>query len=110
MVRRRTAHRMAKRIDLRKDFAEIYAYVAEQVQSFDPLANDGPVAPGPVPRIDLGYGFEQGGTANVQRHPLGCPLTDNQGGYAAGGQFSNMSCPRAGPVLNFVKTKCTVGN
>lgn len=52
---------MAKQLDLRKDFAEVYAYLAERVRSFDPEANDGPGDPGPITRIDVGYGFEKSG-------------------------------------------------
>ena len=33
-----------KRLDLRKDFAEVYAFVSERVRSFDLATNDGPNA------------------------------------------------------------------
>jgi hypothetical protein len=50
-----------KRLDLRKDFADVYAFIADRVRSFDPAANDGPGEGGPVTRIDLGFGLYQSG-------------------------------------------------
>jgi hypothetical protein len=52
---------MANRLDLRKDFADIYAWVDRRVQTFNPDTNDGPGDAGPITRIDIGYGFEQSG-------------------------------------------------
>lgn len=49
------------RLDLRKDFAEILAYVADRVRSFDPKANDGPGKSKTVRRIDVGYQCDQAG-------------------------------------------------
>jgi hypothetical protein len=50
-----------KRLDLRKDFADIYRFVAERVGSFDPATNDGPGKGKRVKRIDFGYQFDQAG-------------------------------------------------
>jgi hypothetical protein len=50
-----------KRLDLRKDFAEVYAFVAQRVHSFDPAANDGPGEGKRVSRIDVGFGLYQSG-------------------------------------------------
>lgn len=52
---------MAKRLDLSKDFAAVYAYLAKRVKAFDPAANDGPGDGGPVTRIDFGFGYDQDG-------------------------------------------------
>jgi hypothetical protein len=49
------------RLDLRKDFADVYAFVADRVRSFDPATNDGPGDGGPVGRIDVGFGLYQSG-------------------------------------------------
>jgi hypothetical protein len=51
-----------KRLDLRKDFADVYDFVSERVRSFDPAINDGPAEEspgegGPVSRIDFGFGL-----------------------------------------------------
>jgi hypothetical protein len=50
-----------KRLDLRRDFADIYAFVADRVRSFDPATNDGPGEVGPITRIDVGFGLYQSG-------------------------------------------------
>jgi hypothetical protein len=50
-----------KRLDLRKDFSEIYAFLADRVRNFDPVANDGPGEGGLVTRIDFGFGLYQSG-------------------------------------------------
>ena len=50
-----------KRLDLRKDFADIYRFVSGRVASFDPATNDGPGKGKRVKRIDLGYQFDQAG-------------------------------------------------
>ena len=52
---------MANRLDLRKDFDELYSYVVKRVKSFDPETNDGPGAPGPVGYIEFGFSCEQSG-------------------------------------------------
>lgn len=49
------------RLDLRRDFADIYAYVANRVRGFDPATNDGPGAPGPVKMIEVGFEYSQAG-------------------------------------------------
>jgi hypothetical protein len=48
-----------KRLDLRKDFADLYRFVTERVASFDPTTNDGPGKGKRVKRIDFGYQFDQ---------------------------------------------------
>jgi hypothetical protein len=50
-----------KRLDLRKDFADIYRFISERVAFFDPATNDGPGKGKRVTRIDLGYQFDQAG-------------------------------------------------
>jgi hypothetical protein len=50
-----------RRLDLRKDFAEVYTFVSERVRSFDSATNDGPGEAGPVTRIDIGFGLYQSG-------------------------------------------------
>lgn len=49
------------RLDLRRDFAEIYSYVADRVHGFDPATNDGPGEPGPVKLIEVGFEYAQAG-------------------------------------------------
>ena len=50
-----------KRLDLRKDFNDVYAFVARRVQSFDPATNDGPGKGKRISRIDIGFGLYQSG-------------------------------------------------
>ncbi len=57
--------RQNTKLDLRKDFAEIYDYVVRRVSAFNPRANKGPGKGGSVGRIDLGFAFEQSGWAAV---------------------------------------------
>jgi hypothetical protein len=52
-------------LDLRRDFADIYAYLADRVANFDPATNDGPGDPGPVKMIEVGYEYSQGGWVAV---------------------------------------------
>jgi hypothetical protein len=54
---------MARVLDLRDDFADLYSYVFGRVRSFDPATNDGPGDPGPVTYMQFGYAFEQSGWA-----------------------------------------------
>ncbi len=49
------------RLDLRRDFAEIYAHVADRVRNFDPATNDGPGDPGPVKMVEVGFEYAQAG-------------------------------------------------
>ncbi len=53
------------RLDLRRDFVEIYAYLAGRVASFDPATNEGPGDTGPVKMIEVGYEYSQGGWVAV---------------------------------------------
>lgn len=50
-----------KRFDLRKDFAEVSAFVAGRVKAFDPSANPGPGKGQRVSRIDIGFGVYESG-------------------------------------------------
>ncbi|MBM3983171.1 MAG: hypothetical protein FJ304_23440 [Planctomycetes bacterium] len=50
-----------KRLDLRKDFAEVVAFVAQRVKAFDPAANPGPGKGKRVSRIDVGFSIDYGG-------------------------------------------------
>jgi hypothetical protein len=49
------------RLDLRRDFKEIYDHVADRVRKFDPASNDGPGDPGPVKMIEVGFDYCQAG-------------------------------------------------
>jgi len=46
-------------LDLRQDFADIYAYVADRVRTFDPTNNNGPGDGSLVKRIDIGFESDQ---------------------------------------------------
>ena len=48
-----------KTLDLRKDFAEFYAFVADRVRSWDRASNDGPGEGGTVARVDVGFGLDE---------------------------------------------------
>ncbi len=50
-----------KRLDLRKDFTEVSAMLAERVSSFDPATNPGPGKGKRVSRIDIGFGVYESG-------------------------------------------------
>ena len=52
-------------MDLRRDFADIYAYLADRVRAFDPASNDGPGDPGPVKMIEVGFEYSQSGWVAV---------------------------------------------
>jgi hypothetical protein len=47
------------KLDLRRDFAEIYAHLVDRVRTFDPARNDGPGKPGPVKMIQVGFEYSQ---------------------------------------------------
>jgi hypothetical protein len=64
LIRKKGKEHM-KDLDLRKDFDAIYAFVAERVTSFDPSTNKGPGDPGPIARIDFGFGFDQDGWVSL---------------------------------------------
>ena len=46
-------------LDLRRDFADIYAYIADRVRAFDPATNDGPGNGGLVKMIEVGFEYSQ---------------------------------------------------
>jgi hypothetical protein len=46
-------------LDLRRDCADIYAYVKDRIRTFDPTNNRGPGKGGPVKQIDVGYECDQ---------------------------------------------------
>jgi hypothetical protein len=50
-----------KQLDLRKEFADIYRFIAGRVRSFDPSTNDGPGDGKLVTRVDIGYQCDQAG-------------------------------------------------
>jgi hypothetical protein len=50
-----------KRLDLRKDFTEVAAFIAARARAFDPAANPGPGKGRRVSRIDIGFGLFQSG-------------------------------------------------
>jgi hypothetical protein len=52
-----------KRLDLRKDFSDVYALVRDRVRSFDPATNEGPGEGSLVTRIDIGFGLYYSGWA-----------------------------------------------
>ncbi len=47
------------KLDLRRDFADIYAYLVDRVNRFDPDTNDGPGEPGPIKMIEVGFEYSQ---------------------------------------------------
>ena len=47
------------KLDLRREFADIHAHVADRVCGFDPASNDGPGKPGPVKMIVVGFEYAQ---------------------------------------------------
>ena len=49
------------KLDLRRDFADIYAHLVDRVRAFDPATNDGPGDPGPVKFIEIGFEYSQAG-------------------------------------------------
>jgi hypothetical protein len=49
------------KLDLRKDFDDIYAYLLDRVQSFDPKENPGPGRGGTVTFIEFGFQCDQDG-------------------------------------------------
>jgi hypothetical protein len=61
MVRRQilTRREPSVRLDLRQEFAELYAHVADRVRGFKPDTNDGPGEPGPIQLIHVGYESSQ---------------------------------------------------
>ncbi len=48
-------------LDLQRDFAEIYAYLAERVRGFDPKTHDGLGGPGSVKLFQVGFEYSQAG-------------------------------------------------
>jgi hypothetical protein len=49
------------RLDLRRDFADVYAHLADRARNFDPATDDGPGGPGPVKLIEVGFEYPQAG-------------------------------------------------
>lgn len=49
------------RLDLRRDFAEIYAHLADRVRGFDPSGSNVLGDPGPVKAVEIGYEYAQAG-------------------------------------------------
>ncbi len=48
-------------LDFQRDFAEIYAYLAERVRGFDPKTHDGLGGPGSVELFEVGFEYSQAG-------------------------------------------------
>jgi hypothetical protein len=48
-------------LDLKRDFTEIYDYLAECVRCYDPAVGGGLGDPGPVKLIEVGYEYSQAG-------------------------------------------------
>ena len=53
------------RLDLRQEFAELYAHVADRVRGFKPGTNKGPGKPGPIQMIHVGYETAQSAWAVI---------------------------------------------
>lgn len=53
------------KLDLRRDFDDIYTYLVDRVRRFDPAKNDGPGDPGPVKMIEVGFEYSQAGWVAV---------------------------------------------
>ncbi len=50
------------KLDLRKDFKEIYSYILDRVKNFDPAKNKGPgKANAPITQITVGFQCDQAG-------------------------------------------------
>ncbi|MCZ2341540.1 MAG: hypothetical protein LC104_07050, partial [Bacteroidales bacterium] len=49
------------RLDLRRDFADIYIHLADRVQAFDPAGGNVLGVPGPVKIVEIGYEYSQAG-------------------------------------------------
>jgi len=49
------------RLDLRRDFADIYAHLTERVRGFDPAGGDVLGNPGPVKAVEVGFEYAQAG-------------------------------------------------
>jgi hypothetical protein len=47
------------KLDLRKEFAEVYSYIADRIRQFDPAKNDGPGEGGPISMIQIGFEYGQ---------------------------------------------------
>src|SRR5258708_5367744 len=52
---------MPVRLDLRSDFAEIYAHLADLVRGFDPAGGNVLGDPGPVKMVEVGFEYSQAG-------------------------------------------------
>ncbi len=48
-------------LDLRRDFADIYDYLADRVRGFDPAVGGGLGDPGPIKMIEVGFEYSQAG-------------------------------------------------
>jgi len=48
-------------LDLRRDFADIYAHLADRVRGFDPAGGDVLGDPGPVKMVQVGFEYSQAG-------------------------------------------------
>lgn len=48
-------------LDLRRDFTDIYAHIAERVRGFDPAGGNVLGNPGPVKAIEVGFEYAQAG-------------------------------------------------
>ena len=49
------------RLDLRREFAEIYAHLVQRVRGFDPAGGNVLGDPGPIKMIEVGYEYAQAG-------------------------------------------------
>jgi hypothetical protein len=49
------------RLDLRRDYADIYAHLADRVRGFDPAGGNVLGPPGPVRMVEVGYEYAQAG-------------------------------------------------
>jgi hypothetical protein len=56
------------RLDLRRDFSDLYSHIVNRVRRFDPATNDGPGTPGPVSMIEVGFDYSQSAWVAVVFH------------------------------------------
>jgi hypothetical protein len=49
------------RLDLRRDFADIYAHLADRVRGFNPAGSNVLGGPGPVKMVEVGFEYSQAG-------------------------------------------------
>jgi hypothetical protein len=60
-VNSRTVMEIPMQIDMRRDFEDIYAHLADRVRRFDPTGGNVLGEPGPVKMVEIGFEYSQAG-------------------------------------------------